>query len=94
MKKLPELYKNTNCKPRDNNRQVYYPTEQKKEKSKIEKELTSIFETLGYAYNIPVKIITKDKVYHTSLVTKTKENILTIDNEIIAIKDIIDIIRL
>lgn len=95
MKKLPELYKNTNCKPKDNNRQVYYPTEKTKQNNnKVEDELTHIFETLGYSYNIPVKIITKDKVYHTSLVTKTKENVLTIDNEIIAIKDIIDIIRL
>lgn len=95
MKKLPELYKNLNSKPKDNNKKVYYMKTGENEirSSSIEEELESIFHTLGYSYNIPVEIKTKDNTYHTSLVTKTKENVLTIDNQIIPIKDIVQIIR-
>ncbi len=95
MKKLPELYKNLNTKPKDNNKKVYYmKNEERDVKShSIEEELENIFNTLGYSYNIPVEIKTVTTVYHTSLVTKTKENVLTIDNQIIPIKDIIQITR-
>lgn len=95
MKKLPELYKNINSKPKDNNKKVYYMEnkEQEIKKSSIEDELESIFNTLGYSYNIPVEVKTKENVYHTSLVTKTKDNVLTIDNQIIPIKDILQITR-
>lgn len=95
MKKLPELYKNLDSKPKDNNKKVYYMENKQKETrvSSVEEQLESIFHTLGYSYNIPVEIKTKDNTYHTSLVTRTKENVLTIDNQIIAIKDIIQIMR-
>lgn len=95
MKKLPELYKNLDSKPKDNNKKVYYMENKQEETrvSSVEEQLESIFHTLGYSYNIPVEIKTKDNTYHTSLVTRTKENVLTIDNQIIAIKDIIQIMR-
>lgn len=96
MKKLPELYKNLNSKPIDNNKKVYYAKESDDrtfQTTTITEELDSIFQSLGYSYNIPVEIKTKTDVYHTSLVTKTKENVLTIDNQIIPIKDIVQIIR-
>lgn len=95
MKKLPELYKNLNSKPKDNNKKVYYMDNdiRSTNKTSIEEELESIFNTLGYSYNIPVEIKTITEVYHTSLVSKTKENVLTIDNQIIPIKEIIQITR-
>lgn len=97
MKKLPELYKNLSAKPKDNNKKVYYMENEerkiKTQKPSIEEELESIFHSLGYSYNIPVEIKTKTETYYTSLVTKTKENVLTIDNQMIPIKEIIEIKR-
>ena len=95
MKKLPELYKNLNSKPKDNNKKVYYMENdiRSAEKNIIEKEIENIFNTLGYSYNIPVEIKTTKEVYHTSLVSKTKENVLTLDNQNIPIKEIIQITR-
>lgn len=96
MKKLPELYKNHNIKPIDNNKKVYYMKNQDMRKSSnasVEEELDSIFHGLGYSYNIPVELVTTKKTYHTSLVTKTKENVVTIDNIIIPISDIISITK-
>ena len=95
MKKLPELYKNLNSKPIDNNRKVYYMKEDTRvyQPATIKEELDSIFHTLGYSYNIPVEIMTKKETYHTSLVARTKENVLTIDNKTIPISDIIKITK-
>ena len=95
MKKLPELYKNLNSKPIDNNRKVYYMKEDARTYSPtiIEEELDSIFHTLGYSYNIPVEIMTRKETYHTSLVARTKENVLTIDNKTIPLSDIIKITK-
>ena len=95
MRKLPELYKNLNSKPRDNNKKVYYMKEEIRSNSKdsVKDQIEEIFNTLGYSYNIPVEIITKEKTYITSLVAKTKENVLTIDNQVIQISSIIQINR-
>lgn len=96
MKKLPELYKNNNMKPIDNNKKVYY---MKNEESRtinnntVEEELDSIFHSLGYSYNIPVELVTTKGIYYTSLVTKTKEHVVTIDNQIIPISEIRQVIR-
>ena len=53
--------------------------------------LDKIFNGLGYSYNIPLEIKTSDKIYNTSLIAKTNNNVITIDNEIIPINNIIDI---
>ncbi len=94
MKKLPELYKNLNTKLIDNNKKVYYMKEDRSvNTTSVEDELNSIFNSLGYSYNIPVELVTKTSTYHTSLVAKTKENVLTIDNQTIPIRDIVRITR-
>ena len=96
MKKLPELYKNNNIKPIDNNKKVYYMKNEdmrKASNTSVEEELDNIFHGLGYSYNIPVELVTTKKIYHTSLVTKTKENVITIDNIIIPISEIISITK-
>ena len=95
MKKLADLNKNPNSKGIDNNKKVYYMKEENRaiNRNDIEEELNNIFNGLGYAYNIPVEIKTKNQIYHTSLVTKTKENIVTLDNNIIPISDIISITK-
>lgn len=98
MKKLPEIYKNNFTKKIKNNREVCYLRNEDvistASNISIEKEINNIFSGIGYSYNIPVEIVTNKKVYNTSLVAKTRENVVTLDNEIIAIGDIKSIKRL
>ena len=88
MKKLPSLYKNPNIKTKDNNKKLDYIKIDKQQE--IEKIINSLFDTLGYVFNIPLEIKT---VYNTYLVSQTEKTITTIDNEIINKQDIIDIKR-
>lgn len=57
----------------------------------INRVLNQIFSGIGYSYNIPVTIKTKNKTYHTSLITRTNYHIITLDNEVIPISEIINI---
>lgn len=94
MKKLPKLYRNNISKPIKNNKEVCYLNKEEVRQipiQSIEETISEIFNGIGYSYNIPVIITTKDKTYHTSIVTKTKQAILTLENEIIPRKDIIEI---
>jgi len=94
MKKLPEIYINNINKKINNNKKVCHvknKNELEKEPNNIEDVLSQIFNGLGYSYNIPVLIETKNNKYETSIITKTKKNIVTIDNDIIPIKEIINI---
>lgn len=91
MKKLPSLYKNPNIKAKDNNKKLDYIKIDKQQE--IEKIINSLFNTLGYVFNIPLEIKTINKVYNTYLVSQTEKTITTIDNEIINKQDIIDIKR-
>ena len=47
MRKLPELYKNLNSKPRDNNKKVYYMKEEIRSNSKdsVKDQIEEIFNT-------------------------------------------------
>ena len=90
MKKLPSIYKNEINKKIKNNREVTYI---KEEKQNINEIIDSIFNGLGYSYNIPLIITTKNKVYETSLISRSKTNINTLDNDSIPINEIISIER-
>lgn len=94
MKKLPKVYQNNFTKKIDNNKEVcYLRNEQSHQKNtkNIDQQLLQIFSGVGYSYNIPVRIKTLKKTYETSLVAKTKNNIITLDNDVIPIKDIQEI---
>lgn len=90
MKKLPSIYKNEINKKIKNNREVTYI---KEEQQNINEIIDSIFNGLGYSYNIPLIITTKNKVYETSLISRGKTNINTLDNDSIPINEIISIER-
>lgn len=99
MKKLPKVYQNEFSKKITNNKTVCYLKEEKEglrslksSNTTVEDQLNTIFNGIGYSYNIPVIIKTSNKVYETSLVAKTKNNVVTLDNEVIPISDILDII--
>lgn len=90
MKKLPSIYKNEINKKIKNNREVTYI---KEEQQNINEIIDSIFNGLGYSYNIPLIITTKNKVYETSLISRSKTSINTLDNDSIPINEIISIER-
>ena len=90
MKKLPSIYKNEINKKIKNNREVTYI---KEEKQNINEIIDSIFNGVGYSYNIPLIITTKDKVYETSLISRNNTKINTLDNQSIPISEIIKIER-
>ena len=95
MKDLPKLYKNENSIITDNNKKVCYL--EKKKKKLVMEELNSIFNDLNTQNinnNIKVFIKTKKKSYETSIIIKTKKDIITIDDERIPIEDIVYIKRI
>lgn len=103
MKKLPKIYQNEITKNINNNKKYCYLEEERSIPSeKVEKmnsisvkeELDNIFSGFGYSYNIPIIIKTSSKEYKTSLVSRTKNNVVTIENEIIPITEIISIERI
>ena len=105
MKKLPKVFQNELKKTIKNNKEVcYLKNEEKKlDQVKVDEEkeettnntpniteiLDEVFNGIGYSYNIPLEITTNDKIYNTSLIAKTNNNLITIDNEIIPISSII-----
>lgn len=91
MKKLPKLYKNEINKNISNNKKYCYLENESIKEENINDKLENIFNGIGYSYNIPVSIKTKTKEYNTSLVSKTKNNIITLDNDVIKIDEIISL---
>lgn len=95
MKKLPKIYQTDILKEIDNNKKSCYVSTEPLENNIDTQEITldEIFSGLGYSYNIPIIITTSKEKYQTSLIAKTKKNVITIDNEIIPISEIISIQR-
>lgn len=93
MKKLPKIYQNSINKTIKNNKTVCYLKNEDitYSSNNLEDTLNTIFNGMGYSYNIPVTITTKYKTYNTSLISRTTNNIVTLDNDIIPIIDIIDL---
>ena len=90
MKKLPKLYKNESSNMKDNNRKSFSIKEDTIVDNYSSMDvLNSIFNGLGHPYNQKVFLKTKNKTYETYLVSKTKQNVLTLENEQIPIQDIL-----
>lgn len=97
MKKLPKVYKNNIDKNIRNNKSLCYVKEENTKNVQvsnnlISEQLETIFSGNGYSYNIPVTIKTKDNIYNTSLITKTNNYIVTLDNDLIRMDDITSIL--
>ncbi len=92
MKKLPKIYKNDINKSIRNNKEVCYLRSEENpdldNNYSVKEILDEIFNGIGYSYNIPVIIETSNKIYDTSLITRTKSSVATLDNEVIALEEI------
>lgn len=94
MKKLPKIYQNEITKKIKNNKTVCYLKEEPLDPytgiPTILEKIEQVFSGFGYSYNIPVIIKTTSKTYNTSLIAKTEKHLITLDNDIIPISEIID----
>lgn len=102
-KKLPSVFQNKIDKKINNNETVAYGDrnkEMKEEKKQnnaelenmnVKQKITKIFNSSNYIYKANVKIKLKDKEITKKIIGKNNKNIITIDNEVIPIDDIIDI---
>lgn len=108
MTKKPKVFENQIDKKINNNKVVFDSTKEvleiinsNKEK-KIKNEdnrnipivdkITKLLNTNGYIFNIDVLIKTKDNEYNTHIASVINNHIITLDNDIINIDDVIDII--
>ena len=95
MTKLPELFTKTFDKKIDNS--IDYikinnkRTEIKLSNNEINKKINNIFKSKNYIYKIKVEISMKDKIIETHIIGKNNNNLITIDNELIPIKNITNI---
>jgi len=96
MKKLPKLYTNTFNKKIDNSIEFTRVKDEMVEEKKlnkydINKKIDMIFKSKNYIYKVNVLIKFNDKELNTTLIGKTKDNLITLDNKLIKISDIYDI---
>lgn len=93
-KELPKVFKNNINKELNNNDKFFYGnnriSEKKDNRSVIEK-INDIFSAPNYVYKANVDIILKDKTITKKIIGRNKEYIITMDNELIPIKNIMDI---
>lgn len=91
MKKRPHLFRNNINKEINNNMKVYYTNSYSENENTIDEKLNKLLEKNGYIFNLDVIIKTNDSTYDTRLAGKIKNYLITLDNKIIPIKDIIEI---
>lgn len=102
-KKLPGIFANKIEKPNTNNVRVAYGSKEKDSKPKeevkssfqlsknINQKIHSIFSSSRYVYKADVEIVTKNGVLTKKIIGKNNSHLITIDNELIPISDIVDI---
>ncbi len=99
-KKLPKVFANKIDKNLNNNETVYY---NKNEERKIEEKdplssiltvnqkINQIFSSARYVYKADVIITTKNGKLNKRIIGRNRNELITMDNEVININDILDI---
>ena len=92
MDKKAKVFQNIIDKEINNNRK-YSVTKDSVvlENHSVLEKINSIFNDKNYIYKADVTITLKDKIINRKIIGKKGDNLVTIDNELISIKDIIDI---
>lgn len=98
MKEIPKVFHNKINKKINNNNKIYYSTKNSNIDEKINnkqqdirKELRNIFNSSNYIYKASVEIKTKEQTYKTKIIGRNKNYVITIDNQVILIDNIISI---
>lgn len=78
-----------------NNEKVFYSNGNNIErvpiKVDVRKKINDIFKSNDFIYKADVEIFLKDKKIKTTIIAKNNTSLMTMDNEIIKISDILDI---
>ncbi len=100
-KKLPKVFANKIEGKAGNNEDVYYSYDDKEERSvktpskhsgkNLNQKLNEIFNSTSYVYKADVKITLKNGVLIKRIVGRNATHLITIDNELISLTDIVDI---
>ena len=104
-KKLPSVFANKIDKSLDNNESIFYSSKieevdlktNKDERTfvtsvkNVNQKINSIFTSPRYVYKADVDIKTKDGIISRRIVGRNSTHLITIDNELVSIADIIDI---
>ena len=104
-KKLPEIFHNKIDKKLENNKSVFYSRENesrvqkenneysKENKLNIYQKINQIFSSPNYVYKADVFIKLRDKEITTKIIGRNENFLITMDNQLIPITDIIDITK-
>lgn len=100
MKKLPSVFAN-NLSDIQNNKTVFYssddrntikqPEEKKLIGKTVEQKISEIFNSTSYIYKAEVEIVLDSGTVTKKIIGRNRRNLITIDNEVIAIDSIKDI---
>ncbi|MDD3340608.1 MAG: hypothetical protein PHN72_00180 [Bacilli bacterium] len=105
-KKLPGVFVNKISKKMTNNKTVYYGGREEEKVEEVKKQnssskpevqlntkqkLNQIFKSVNYIYKMDVKITLKDKTLTKRIIGYNDHDVITFDNELIPISEIIDI---
>lgn len=102
MKDLPKVFHNKIDKTFNNNKSVFYSSNKSSDndsnnsnelidKRNVLQKINSIFSSPNYVYKANVEITLKDKKVTKRIIGRNKDYIITMDNDLIPIIDIIDI---
>lgn len=100
MKELPKVFHNKIDKKFDNNRSVFYSSNEASDRKdstdivdsrNVLQKINDIFASPNYVYKANVEITLKDKKITKRIIGRNKNYIITMDNSLIPITDIVDI---
>lgn len=97
MKDLPKVFKNSVDKTFTNNRNVYYSSDRatksldSTDSKTVLQKINEIFSSPNYVYKANVEITLKDKKVTKRIIGRNKNYIITMDNTLIPVNEILDI---
>ena len=96
MKDLPKVFHNKIDKKFNNNRSVFYSNNSYEENRTVDtrtvlQKINEIFSSPNYVYKANVEITLRDKKITKRIIGRNKNYIITMDNDLIPISDIVDI---
>lgn len=92
---IPKVFQNKKLNIEGNQQDLFYGNSRVISPSNTSKNIDStlkkLFASSRYIYKLNVTVVLKDKRLDTTIIGKTNNHIITYDNNLIPIKDIIDI---
>ena len=89
---LPKVFDSNTNKKFNNNKNTFYSKDMSSINTKdIYQKINDIFSSPSYVYKANVEICLKDKTIIKRIIGRNKEFLITMDNDLIRISDILDI---